>query len=227
MVIRAETIKTEGGQIVFTGVLIRILCVVSDPNWLKLNREFISSYNQTVQCRDTFIFCLPWWLFLTPFSGSSPTVVPRWCQNSWICMYPVLEQREKANCAFLMAQSKVLEFSLLVTRDRMFTLERWPGVWDMLIDSPWSWRWASSHPNGILKKYEVLDSSKRDMDAGKVTSKYPSQPHNIRAWPLFHVQQGWGCPFTPWVGQVWSEDSAFVFLRLRPVIPEGSKWGPF
>lgn len=96
MVIRAEIIKTELAQVVFTGVLVRTLCAASDqnpnPNWLKPNREFISSYYQMVQCGGTFMFCSPQWLFLIPFSDSSPTVVPRRCQNSWIKVSPVLEK---------------------------------------------------------------------------------------------------------------------------------------
>lgn len=140
MVIGAEIIKTELAQVVFTGVLVRILCVASDqkpnPNWLKPNREFISSYNQMVQCGGIFMFCLPQRLFLTPFSDSSPTVVPRQCQNSWIYVNPVLEKQEKANCASLIAQSKVLAFSLLVTREHIhihpWTVARGLGYTDCL-----------------------------------------------------------------------------------------------
>ena len=52
MVIRAETIKTEQGQVWCAGVLIRTLCVASNQtpnsNWLKPTKDFISSCNQTV-----------------------------------------------------------------------------------------------------------------------------------------------------------------------------------
>lgn len=138
--IRAEIIKTELAQVVFTGVLVEILCVASDqtpnPHWLKPTREFISSYNQMVHCGGTFMFCLPQWLFLTPFSDSSPRVVPRRCQNSWIYVNPVLEKQEKAYGAFLIAQSKVLAFSLLVTREHIhahpWTVARGMGYNDCL-----------------------------------------------------------------------------------------------
>lgn len=160
-----------------------------------------------VQCGGTFIFFWPQWLFLTPFSDSSPTVVPGRCQSSRIYVNPVLEKQEKTNCAFRIAQSEVLAFSLLVAREHIYVHPRTVARGTELSLSLWNWRWASSHPNGTPKKLGVLGSSKRDVDAGKLTSKYPSQPHNIQAWPLLHVQQGWGCPFAPWVGQVWSEGS--------------------
>lgn len=48
-----------------------------------------------------------------------------------------------------------------VTRGRMLTLEWWPGVWDILSGSPWSWRWASSHPNGLPEKSQILGNTVR------------------------------------------------------------------
>ena len=141
-------------RVKFTGSYVRILPVASDqkpdPSWLKPNRKLLAHTTKWSRVEA------PWYLAwlgdssLAPLSGSSPTVVPRWCQISWICMCPVPKQQEKANCALLFAQSKVLEISFLVTKDLLFTLEQWPGVWVIPIGSPCSWKQSAPHPSCSL-----------------------------------------------------------------------------
>lgn len=91
-------------------------------------------------------------------------------------MNPVLEKQEKAYCAFLISQSKVLAFSLLVTREHIHVHPWMVGYIDCL---SLELEVGFVPPSGTFKKLEVLGSSKRAMDAGKLTRKYLSQPYNI------------------------------------------------